>query len=52
MTRDQLIAQLVEFFKDDLSQDAAGVGDWISQGDFTQDEFFAAMDREFPGWNK
>lgn len=32
MTREQLILQLVEFFRDSLSEDPIGVGDWIAQG--------------------
>lgn len=48
MTRNQLFAQLVEFFRDSFSEDPAGVGDWIAQGDFTADEMLAAIAREFP----
>lgn len=48
MTKEQLFSQLVEFFRDSFSEDPAGVGDWIAQGDFTADEMVEAIDREFP----
>lgn len=34
-----LVETLIEFFLDDFSQDAAGVGDWLAQGDNDPDEF-------------
>jgi len=48
MTRDQILAELAEFFRDSFREDAAGVGDWFAQGDHDIDEFVLALDRECP----
>jgi hypothetical protein len=33
------IAILIEFFLDEFSEDASGVGDWLAQGDGDPDQF-------------
>lgn len=42
-TKDEIIKDLIEFFLDDLREDAAGVGDWLIQGDWDADEFIGAV---------
>jgi hypothetical protein len=42
-SKDEIIKDLIEFFLDDLREDAVGVGDWLIQGDWDADEFIGAV---------
>lgn len=45
---DDIVKTLVEFFRDEFENDAAGVADWLAQGEIDVDEFVAEIDRRFP----
>jgi len=42
-TKDEILRDLIEFFLEDFSDDPAGVGDWLAQGDHDVDEFIAGI---------
>ena len=48
MDRDRVIQLLVEFFRDSFAEDPGGVGDYFAQGEDDFEEFYEAVEREWP----
>lgn len=44
-TKDEILRDLIEFFLEDFTNDPAGVGDWLAQGDHDADEFIGAVEK-------
>jgi hypothetical protein len=43
--KDEILKELVEFFLDEFSNDPAGVGDWLAQGEQDAEKFISSVYR-------